>query len=281
VTEAAVPRTPFHKYEGLGNDFVVVEAEVWSSPDEAAARWCDRHFGVGADGVLVVSGGASPRMEILNPDGSRPEMCGNGLRCAAAHLRPEGGRVTVDTPAGVYACEVERVGASAWRVSVPMGKVRLGAFASYRGGVDDEGAARVELDGGSFALWLAEVGNPHAVWVTQDAGLDLRAWAARWGQALSTHEDFAQGVNASFARVGASGEVELVVYERGAGLTLACGTGACATAAVLASRGLVPTGAPLSVRLPGGPLSITVSEGGSVQMLGPARKVFEGAWAVG
>lgn len=265
--EAAI-QTVFHKYEGLGNDFIVVEGtdERGVLPDRAAVL-CDRRFGVGADGVLLVlpprGDGCDVRMRVINADGSVPEMCGNGVRCVALHLaRARGLRqatVTVDTDAGPCACSVED-GRGEGMVTVDMGVVRV------------YGERSLEIDGKRVTLTVADAGNPHAVLF----GSFSRGEVEHLGPRLATHPAFPRGTNVEFSSVSGDG-IDLVVWERGVGITLACGTGACATAAAACARGLVSRGVPIPVRLPGGRLDITIDESGRVTMRGPARHVFEGS----
>ena len=258
----------FAKYEGLGNDFLVVDATSDALVDTSqVSKLCDRHFGVGADGVLLVtppkSLGARATMVVLNADGSRPEMCGNGLRCVALHLalqdRAHGVSFIVDTDAGPRLVAVEREdnGAS---VSVGMG----------RGAPEGELAYAFAGSGLNFAL--VSMGNPHAV--TFDARLD-ETQLDQLGPALSAQ--FAAGTNVELVTKRADRALDVLVWERGVGRTLACGTGACAVAVAAARQGRVPFDTEIEVRLPGGPLHITVArETLDVTMRGPARRVFSG-----
>jgi diaminopimelate epimerase len=279
----------FEKYEGLGNDFVVVET---ASEDEVlparAAAICERRHGVGADGVLLVlpprTPGADARMHVLNADGSVSEMCGNGVRCVALHVArsrrvakdaPSVGMSTlrIDTGAGTCECRVEDANAEAM-VTVDMGVVRV------------LGERTLDVEGRRLTVRQAEVGNPHAVMFGAFARADVDALGPR----IATHRDFPRGTNVEFARVAPDG-IDLVVWERGVGVTLACGTGACATAAVAVAEGLVSPAVPVAVHLPGGRLDITLEAleapetrqraAGErllrVKMRGPARHVFSGA----
>jgi len=261
----------FHKYEGLGNDFVLVEAEHEGavSPDLARSL-CDRRFGVGADGVLLLlpptSSVAQARMKVLNADGSVPEMCGNGLRCAVLHLArsrgQEAGELTFDTGAGLRPCTVDDVRGRGL-VTVDMGVVQVSGDVSLD--VGPEGASDV------WELSLADAGNPHAI-TTRPA---TRAVIDVVGPRLATHPRFPAGTNVEFA-VYRKGAVDLVVWERGVGVTHACGTGACATVAAGVARGLVAVGEETSVHLPGGVLEVTIRADGRAIMRGPARHVFSG-----
>jgi len=261
----------FHKYEGLGNDFVLVEGEREDAVSPVLAReLCDRRFGVGADGVLLLlppsSAGADARMRVLNADGSVPEMCGNGLRCAVLHHARKRGRrsgaVTFDTDAGPRPCVVDDEDGRGL-VTVDMGVVRVTGDVTI-----DLGEAGT-ADG--WELTLADAGNPHAV-TTRTAS---RATIDAVGPRLATHPRFAAGTNVEFA-VYRKGAIDLVVWERGVGVTHACGTGACATVAVGVARGVVAASEEVTVNLPGGPLSVTIREDGRAIMRGPARHVFSG-----
>jgi len=274
--------TPFYKYEGTANDFVILEAES-SDTDlapEEVARICDRHRGVGADGVLLVlpaSGGAKTaraKMVVRNADGSRPEMCGNGVRCVALHLATRDGEIEnatqldVETDAGIRTCRLDTIVESEGElrafVTVDMGRVLVGE------------TIRVKFEQRDFLMTTADAGNPHAVMfeAIDDAMLDAL------GAHLQREPRFPRGVNLERVLVrqseSAGTKVDVSVFERGVGRTLACGTGACAVAAVLVHRGAAPSGHPVEVNLPGGPLQITLQQDGAAAMRGPARRVFEG-----
>jgi diaminopimelate epimerase len=258
----------FHKYEGLGNDFIVVESRDPEHVSPArASRLCDRHFGIGGDGVLLVLPPDQPeadaRMVVMNSDGSVPEMCGNGVRCVAVHVARSrglrGGVVRIQTGAGIRACTVEdAVGEGL--VTVDMGITRVGE------------ERQVEVDGEHATLTMADVGNPHAVVF----GVFDRGDVERLGARIAVHPAFPGGTNVEFAHLR-SGEIDLIVWERGVGITLACGTGACAAAAVACAKGFVSYAVPVVVRLPGGALRVSVEKGGHTTMRGPARHVFSGA----
>ncbi len=252
----------FGKYEGLGNDFILIDADAEHavSPEQARAL-CDRHFGIGADGVILVlpsTTGAKARMLVLNADGSRPEMCGNGLRCIALHVARGSGPIDIDTDAGTKTCDVVLGGDSAL-VSVDMGRgVELGEHVS-------------EFDGRSHVFQRVSMGNPHAVLF--DAGYD-DAEVDRFAPVVSGSIE--GGANVEFV-TGGDHSLGLVVWERGVGRTLACGTGAAAVAVAAASSGRVPFGQAVTIRLPGGPLTLEVEkETLQVHLRGPARRVFSG-----
>ncbi len=259
----------FEKYEGTGNDFVVVESELASevSPDDARAL-CDRRFGVGADGVLVVtpaSGDARAKMIVLNADGSRPEMCGNGLRCVALHLARRDGAtrtdLVIDTDAGPRRARVER-GASGdtAEVTVGMGRGRL------------LGERTFPVRGQEHAFTLVSMGNPHAI--AFDLDIDI-AEIDRLGPALS--EATTGGINVEAVQTRSGMRFDVLVWERGVGRTFACGTGAAAVAVAAAATGRAPLDERVEVRLPGGKLFLTVArESFDVTLTGPARRVFAG-----
>lgn len=258
----------FHKYEGIGNDFVVVEASSPQALDGASAkRLCDRHFGVGADGVLLVTPAAAAnaraRMTVINSDGSLAEMCANGLRCVALHLACEDEadqcRYVIETGAGSLGCEVARDGHIA-HVQLSLGRARL------------VGEHSATLRAGEYRFRRISMGNPHAV-----------HFGAAWSEAdvdefaPKVSESFPEGSNVEFAQIIGRDAIELVVWERGVGRTLACGTGAAATVVAAAVEGYVPFDDEVEVRLPGGPLQIQVAADTlAVSLRGPARRVFSG-----
>jgi diaminopimelate epimerase len=273
----------FAKYEGLGNDFVIVDGRTQdlSHAAEAAVALCDRHRGVGADGVLLVDvRGGVPSMRVINADGSRPEMCGNGLRCAALYLKHSGSiagevELTVNTDAGPHRCRVWREGDVDW-VQVEMRAASLDSASipvlQAAGPVVEQ---PFEVDGTRLSFTCVSMGNPHAV-TFDDVGAAARVTL---GPRFGTHPRFPQGANIGFARVVGPQRIELAVWERGAGFTLACGTGACACAVAAVETGRATRGAPIEVQLPGGPLRIVVgAPGAPIEMTGPARAVFQGEY---
>jgi diaminopimelate epimerase len=253
----------FFKYHGLGNDFVVVEGGPLMGPERAVAL-CDRRRGIGADGVLTVlppreSGAAY--MHIYNADGSVASMCGNGIRCVARHLaetRGLEGDIGVETDSGERRCTVHRgPGGAVDSITVDMGVARLEGEQDFDLGREHVKALRVSM------------GNPHAVVFDGD----LAPRADSLGPAIEAKVP--GGVNVGFARTR-DGGVDLTVWERGAGLTEACGTGACAAAVAAIRTGRIDGSHPVAVRLPGGTLQIAVDADLRVRMRGPAEKVFEG-----
>ena len=253
----------FWKYHGIGNDFVVVEGEPLMSPGRAECL-CDRHTGVGADGVLTIlppEGGGVAFMHIHNSDGSVAAMCGNGVRCVARHLaesRGLEGDIAIETASGVKHCTVHRgPGRSVEAVTVDMGRARV------------EGEQTFELGSETVQAMRVSMGNPHAV--VFEAATPRRA--AALGSAIEAKVP--GGINVGFAQLDDAG-MNLVVWERGAGLTAACGTGACAAVVAAQHSGRLQGSGPVTVRLPGGVLTITVQSDRSVLMRGPAERVFEG-----
>lgn len=250
----------FEKWEGLGNDFILVDDPSVTIGPEAARVLCDRHFGVGADGVLVVDRQRPvARMIVWNADGSRPEMCGNGLRCVAGYLAPKerGLALTIATDSGDKHCNVA-AGSNDFYVTVDMGAARM------------NGEIACTVDGAEHRFVNVDVGNPHAITFADydEAAID------RVGPAVAVAPD--GGTNVEFCRVQAD-RIVVVVWERGVGRTLACGTGACAVAAAACETGRAAFNAPIHVALPGGELIITVTEGTrAISMGGPARRVFTG-----
>lgn len=279
----------FSKYEGIGNDFVVVdEAEGLprSIRPTEARRICDRHLGVGADGVLLVgSSSGRPSMKIINADGSIPEMCGNGIRCVALHLLRTGrlagdGGVVIDTAAGPHECLVEPVGEvssgvpGAALVEVEMRAPSLAPAEVPVLAAEPLVDAALDVDGLTVHGTALSMGNPHLV-LFDSVGDGRFALGPR----LEKDARFPKGVNVGFARAEARG-VTLDVWERGAGWTRACGTGACAAAVAAVETGRAERSAPIRVRLPGGELTIQVGAPGEpVRMRGPARHVFDGELA--
>lgn len=268
---------PFFKYEGLGNDFLIIERDALGGselPTERAVALCERHRGVGADGVLVVDVQA-PRMDVINADGSVPEMCGNGIRCVALHLARRAGLerldVTIDTGSGPHACAVvNRPGEETVEVEMatPSLEPRDLPLNAQQPWLD----RALEVDGRELRLTGVSMGNPHAV-TFDDVGvrrLDL-------GPLVQADPHFPEGVNVGFVSELTEDSMRLDVFERGAGWTQACGTGACAAVVAAVETQRAERSRPLDVRLPGGTLRVTARRPGEpVLMQGPARYVFSG-----
>jgi diaminopimelate epimerase len=276
----------FSKYQGLGNDFLILEgrrgqltAEIRDPSAEWVRRVCDRRFGVGGDGLILAlppDGVADLRMRIFNADGTEAEMCGNGIRCLARFLAdsdgsPVGVRWSIETPAGLICPELQGDG----QLKVDMGAPFLQSDQVPTGlAVSDRGLPEgvIDLDGVQMAVAAVGMGNPHVVVPVED--LDAIPFES-WGAALERHPMFPARTNVHFLRVHDRRSLEIRVWERGAGPTLACGTGACATLVAACLLGLSDDQA--EVVLPGGPLQIAWSgRQGSVLMTGPAEAVFDG-----
>jgi len=270
----------FFKYHGLGNDFVILDHRA-SGADidaETSRRICDRRRGVGADGVLVVinSVRASARMIVHNADGSSAETCGNGIRCVAKYLvdhqreKPE--RLKIETDSGVIECRIAYRDGVAEEVEASMGQAKLidSQLPSARTGapfVDQELPGYPGVSGTAVSM-----GNPHLVLFAQPLGASKSL-----GPRLGQHPLFPQSTNVEFVEQNGSG-LKVSVWERGAGLTEACGTGACAAAVAAVALGRLAPGQWLNVELPGGTLRVWVDpELKTVQMRGPASFVYEGS----
>lgn len=273
----------FTKMHGLGNDFIVIYGEK-ALPDNAAElalKWCDRYFGIGADGLVYIlpSEKADFHMRIINSDGSEAEQCGNAIRCVAKYVYDHGyvssEQITIETlGAGVQPVTIHVDNGLAATVTVDMGEPVLDGL-SVPTTIDANPVvdAPIEADGRQFRFTAVSMGNPHCVIYVDDAvNFDL----ATWGPKLEVHPVFPKKVNVEFATVKDRGTVDMRVWERGAGPTLACGTGACATLVSSVLNGLTDRSA--SIRLKGGDLFIEWSEKDNhVYMTGPAAVVYTGS----
>ena len=289
-----IPMTawPFWKMHGAGNDFVVTAGDAaahLARSDEAwgalAERVCDRHFGVGADGLIAVlpSGVADRRMRMFNPDGSEAEMCGNGIRCLVKFVLDQDddlrarGTLRVETLAGVLdAVAAPGEDGTVARVRVSMGEPH---FAPEDLGALVEQAPPVlglplEAAGTEQTVTLVSMGNPHAV-AFIDAPVDAFE-LERIGPAVEHHPVFSNRTNFEIVRVRDRGSIDMRVWERGAGETLACGSGACAAAVASRLHGFVDDR--VDVHLPGGTLGIAWDGAGEVSLEGPATRVFASTW---
>lgn len=271
----------FFRAHGLGNDYLVADEGQLNPPltPPAVRLICDRHRGVGSDGILVKidPSDADFGVRIYNPDGSEAEKSGNGLRIYAAYLLAEklvevGRPFTVQTLGGRVTMQVTEVAASGvMMVEVEMGTASFRSSEVGLSGPDREVKGEMlELEGGDrVAINTVSIGNPHCVCFEDDLNFeDLR----RRGPQISTHPWFANGVNVQFARPVGPGEVEAFVWERGAGETLASGSSACAVAAASVRRGLVQE-RQVAVRMPGGTLDVTVGVDWNLVLRGPVESV--------
>ena len=276
----------FTKMHGTGNDFVLVDARGLDRDwPKLAVAVCDRHFGVGADGLLLVlpSKPADLRMRMYNPDGSEAEQCGNGVRCFVKYaverdlVSLQRSALTVETAAGVLTAQATVTDGRVESVRVGMGRPR---FAPQEIPVAVEAEPpltdlSLEVDGETLTVTCLSMGNPHAVlsWTQPVDAYPLEAV----GPKVEHHPLFPNRVNFEVARVLRRDRIEARVWERGAGVTLACGSGAAAVMVAARLQGLVDDRA--EVRLPGGTLTLEWDGEGEVYLTGPAVEVFEGSWA--
>ena len=257
----------FTKMHGLGNDYLYVYGEV---PDDIAAlsrRLSDRHFGAGADGMIYISpsGIADFKMRIFNADGSEAMMCGNGVRCVGKYVYDKGYTdktyLKIETLSGVKLLQLHLSGGRVSGVTVMMGTAETFP------------ARTLTACGETVTYVPVSVGNPHAVVFVPDAdAVPLETL----GPAIERHPDFPDGVNVEFVQVLSASRLRMRVWERGSGVTMACGTGSCASVAAAVKKRLCRPGAPVSVLLDGGTLEISVDADGAVSMTGPAETVYEG-----
>ena len=273
----------FSKYQGLGNDFILIDNRTSDTPfidAEEAVIWCDRHFGIGGDGVIFVlpgQNGCDYTMRIFNSDGSEPEMCGNGIRCMAKFIAELEGKIDttvtykIHTLAGTITPEILDDG----QVQVDMGEPRLSSkeIPTSLGEVEDKVVNQsMEVDGKSWVVTCVSMGNPHCMtFVAEANSIPLEII----GPKFEHHSVFPQRTNTEFVQVLRPDYVRMRVWERGAGITLACGTGACATVVAGVLTGNCHRNC--TVELPGGCLHIEWSSSDNhVYMTGPAELVFKG-----
>ena len=269
------------KWQGLGNDYLVVESTALLGPltGDAIRLLCDRHLGLGSDGILLrceptgAVQGAVVRMRVFNPDGGEPEMCGNGIRIFARYLARTGAMTDSEFLVETFAGPIKPRLLDDGGVRVDMGMAR---FRSANVDVPDSGdvvGADLRADGTDYPFTFVDVGNPHCVIQVEDpAAFDV--WGV--GALIERHPFFPNRANVEFVRVEADGSVTMRVWERGVGETQACGTGATAVGAACVRLGL--TSSPVVVHLLGGDLTIEVDETPDgerrVFMTGPAEEVF-------
>ena len=273
----------FTKMHGLGNDFVCVNGHEEQVRDPAALSRAvsDRHFGVGSDGLVLIlpSNRADVRMRIFNADGSEAEMCGNAIRCLAKYVYDRGivrkDELTVQTLAGTKSLQLRAEDGRVKQVRADMGRPRLtrGEIPMTGPPADDALNVPLTVEGGVLSATCVNLGNPHAVIFVDDvASVALE----RLGPRIEKHPLFPERVNVHFAQVINAGEVSMRTWERGSGVTLACGTGASAVcvAGVVAAR----TERRIVAHVAGGGLDLEWEQDGNVTMTGPAAEVFSGVW---
>jgi len=274
----------FVKMHGLGNDFLLVNAIDQAFPESRAVplakKWCDRHFGIGADGIILVhpSNTADFRMQVINSDGSEPEMCGNGIRCFAKfvvdHKLSTQKKLTIETLAGPMTTNIIESNNQITMVKVDMGEPILNRHDIPVSGKDNNQVINdsITVDGSSFNYTAVSMGNPHSVVFVDD--LEAVEFE-RLGPQFEGHPNFPERINTEFVEILSLNECKIKVWERGAGPTLACGTGACAVVVAGVLNGKLARRA--TVNLPGGPLQIDWQEPSNhVMMTGPAETVFSG-----
>ena len=273
----------FTKWQGTGNDFVMIDCLKEPEADyvSAAVELCDRHYGIGADGILLVlpSDKADIRMQIINADGSEAEMCGNGIRCFASYVYEKGyvkfEEFTVETGAGILVPKImEKHGAEAM-VKVDMGEPILEGekipVAGY--GMNRIVAEPITVKDKEFKMTCVSMGNPHCVIFVDDAeNFPIH----EYGPLVERHEKFPKRVNAEFIQVIDRKHLRMRVWERGAAVTLACGTGACATTAAAILNDF--TDRNIEIQLDGGKLNIEWADNNHLYMTGPAVQVFAGTY---
>lgn len=266
VNDAGGMNMRFTKMHGIGNDYLYFFCEPPENVRELAVRLSDRRKGVGSDGLIYIchSDIADYRMRIFNADGSEAKMCGNGIRCVGKYLFDNGiadkTTLCIETGSGVRKLDLEVKEDSVCSVSVDIGTASVSQPVS------------AVIDGMELEMIPVSVGNPHAVIFTDENGLRLPEII---GEKTAYHPMFDGGVNAEFVQVISPDRLRMRVYERGSGITAACGTGASASAAAAVYTGLCRYDEPVTVELDGGELEITVSRDMNVRMKGPASFVYE------
>ena len=257
----------FTKMQGLGNDYLYVYGEVPENIEELSIRLSDRHFGAGSDGMIYIctSKMADFKMRVFNADGSEAKMCGNGSRCVGKYVYDKGytdkTEITVETLSGIKNLKLNVKEGSVKSVSVEMGLSK----------VEDE--TEIDVADQKVTLTPVSMGNPHVVLFVDDAEkIPLEVI----GPQIEKHSMFPDGVNVEFVSVISDNEIRMRVWERGSGVTMACGTGACASVVASIKKGYCRYDESVFVTLDGGVLEINVSQDGSVIMKGPAEIVYNG-----
>ena len=282
----------FTKMQGAGNDFVIVEtSDMKRNWSPLAIAMCDRHFGIGADGLILImpSDKADFQMRIFDADGSEAEACGNGIMCLAKHvfdkglISPETDGIQVETIAGIREIKLDRKDGKIIKIQAGMGKPEFGA-----GDVPvaiEEGKSGivyiksmigypVSVDGKDLLLNCVSMGNPHAIYFSAQPVSNFPL--SQIGSKVEYLTIFPNRVNFEVARVLSRQQIEVRVWERGVGETLACGSGACAVAVAAQLYGY--TGRAVDIKLPGGILPVEWDGSGEVLLSGPAEEVFHGEW---
>lgn len=257
----------FTKMQGLGNDYLYVFGNAPENIANLCRHLSDRHFGVGSDGMIFISPSsvADFKMRIFNADGSEAKMCGNGIRCVGKYVYEKGytekTNLHIETLSGIRTLDLHLIAGKVKMVSVDMGQAEV------------SNNIIVPLKNGRIICTPVSIGNPHAVIFVENAE---KSDISTIGPQLENSEPFPDGVNTEFAKVIDKNTIRMRVWERGSGITLACGTGACAVVAAAVSKGICEFDKPITVKLDGGILEITVSNDYKITMTGPAETVYEG-----
>jgi diaminopimelate epimerase len=278
---------PFAKGHGLGNDYIVMDAADLSAPltEWQISRICDRNWGVGSDGILLLTeawDGADFGLRILNPDGSEAEKSGNGLRIFAKYLYDHGharrDTFTVATKGGRVECRCHVVDGQMSLVTVEMGRCTFVAPEIPMNGPEREVVkVPLQVDGETLLITAVSVGNPHCVIFTDR--LD-EAVVRRLGPQVEHHPAFPNRINVQWARVASRSQVDILIWERGAGWTLASGSSSSAVACAAVKNGLCDHGL-VTVRMPGGELSIDVRPDWSIRLKGAVEEIYTGTLTAG
>ena len=259
----------FTKMHGLGNDYLYVYGEVPENIEELSIKLSERHFGAGSDGMIYISKSniADFKMRIFNADGSEAKMCGNGIRCVGKYVYDKGytdkKNLKIETLSGIKTLDLTVVGGKVKSVSVDMGKAVA----------EDE--LRLNIDGSSVVFTPVSVGNPHAVIFVTDIN---NAPLTELGPKMEHNPAFPEGVNNEFVEVIDEHTLRMRVWERGSGVTMACGTGACASVMAAIKNKFCSFDDDISVILDGGTLKIKISPDCTVTMTGPAETIYEGEY---
>ena len=257
----------FTKMHGLGNDYLYVYGEVPENIAELSIKLSERHFGAGSDGMIYISPSdiADFKMRIFNADGSEAKMCGNGIRCVGKYVYDKGytdkKKLTIETLSGIKTLDLQIVGGKVKTVAVDMGKAEVSENMT------------LSIDGDEVICTPVSVGNPHAVIFVSNID---EAPLMTLGPKMEHNPAFPDGVNNEFIEVVDSHTLRMRVWERGSGVTMACGTGACASTAAAIKNGYCSFDEDISVILDGGTLKIRISQDYSVTMTGPAEMIYEG-----
>ena len=257
----------FTKTHGLGNDYLYVYGEVPENIAELSIKLSERHFGAGSDGMIYISPSdiADFKMRIFNADGSEAKMCGNGIRCVGKYVYDKGytdkKKLTIETLSGIKTLDLQIVGGKVKTVAVDMGKAEVSENMT------------LSIDGEEVTCTPVSVGNPHAVIFVSNID---DAPLTTLGPKMEHNPAFPDGVNNEFVEVIDSNTLRMRVWERGSGVTMACGTGACASTAAAIKNGFCSFDEDISVILDGGTLKIKISPDYTVTMTGPAEMIYEG-----